>query len=32
VDAFNPVHVQARNMDSAGLKKDFNKDFSFWGG
>jgi uroporphyrinogen decarboxylase len=32
VDALNPVQVQARGMDSAGLKKDFGKDLSFWGG
>jgi len=32
VDALNPVQVQARNMDSAGLKKDFGKDMGFWGG
>jgi len=32
VDAINPVQIQARNMDSAGLKKDFGRDLSFWGG
>jgi uroporphyrinogen decarboxylase len=32
VDALNPVQVQARNMDSAGLKRDFGKQLSFWGG
>ena len=32
VDALNPVQIQARNMDSAGLKKDFGKDLCFWGG
>ena len=32
VDALNPVQVQAKNMDSAGLKKDYGKDLSFWGG
>lgn len=32
VDALNPVQIQARNMDSAALKRDFGKDLSFWGG
>ena len=32
VDALNPVQVQARNMGSAGLKKDFGRDLGFWGG
>jgi uroporphyrinogen decarboxylase len=32
VDALNPVQIQARNMDSAGLKKDFGDRLSFWGG
>jgi uroporphyrinogen decarboxylase len=32
IDALNPVQIQARNMDSAGLKRDFGKDLSFWGG
>ena len=32
IDALNPVQVQARDMDSAGLKRDFGRDLSFWGG
>jgi uroporphyrinogen decarboxylase len=32
VDAINPVQVQAKDMGSAGLKRDFGKDLSFWGG
>jgi uroporphyrinogen decarboxylase len=32
VDILNPVQVNAANMDSADLKRDFGKDISFWGG
>jgi uroporphyrinogen decarboxylase len=32
VDILNPVQIQARNMDSADLKRDFGKDLTFWGG
>lgn len=32
VDAINPVQVQAANMDSKRLKKEFGKDLVFWGG
>ena len=32
VDALNPVQIQARDMDSARLKKDFGGKMSFWGG
>jgi uroporphyrinogen decarboxylase len=32
VDAINPVQIQAKNMGSAQLKKDFGRDLSFWGG
>lgn len=32
VDILNPVQIQAKNMDSADLKRDFGKDLSFWGG
>jgi uroporphyrinogen decarboxylase len=32
VDILNPVQVSARGMDSAGLKKDFGNDLTFWGG
>ena len=32
VDILNPVQVNAANMDSAQLKRDYGKDLSFWGG
>jgi uroporphyrinogen decarboxylase len=32
VDAINPVQIQARNMGSAELKRDFGRDLCFWGG
>lgn len=32
VDAINPVQLSAAGMDSAGLKKDFGKGITFWGG
>jgi uroporphyrinogen decarboxylase len=32
VDILNPVQVNAANMDSAALKRDFGKDICFWGG
>lgn len=32
VDILNPVQVNAKNMDSAKLKKEFGKDIVFWGG
>ncbi len=32
VDALNPVQVNAANMDTARLKRDFGKDIAFWGG
>jgi len=32
VDILNPVQVNAANMDSANLKRDFGKDICFWGG
>jgi uroporphyrinogen decarboxylase len=32
VDIINPVQVSAAGMDSAGLKKRFGKNLSFWGG
>jgi uroporphyrinogen decarboxylase len=32
VDILNPVQVNAANMDSAELKRDYGKDLSFWGG
>ncbi len=32
VDILNPVQVNAADMDSARLKKEFGKDLTFWGG
>lgn len=32
VDALNPVQVNARDMDSAKLKREFGSDITFWGG
>jgi len=32
VDILNPVQVNAAEMDSARLKKEFGKDLTFWGG
>lgn len=32
VEILNPVQIQADNMDSADLKKDFGKYLTFWGG
>jgi uroporphyrinogen decarboxylase len=32
LDAINPVQISCRGMDAAGLKKDFGKDITFWGG
>jgi uroporphyrinogen decarboxylase len=32
VEILNPVQLHAVGMDSAGLKKDFGKDLTFWGG
>lgn len=32
IDILNPVQFTARDMDSAGLKKDFGRDLTFWGG
>ena len=32
VDILNPVHVTARGMEPAALKRDFGKDIAFWGG
>jgi len=31
-DILNPVQTSARDMDPVGLKKDFGKDVTFWGG
>ncbi len=32
IDILNPVHVTATGMDPAGLKRDFGRDLTFWGG
>lgn len=32
VDILNPVQVNAANMDSAELKREYGKDICFWGG
>jgi uroporphyrinogen decarboxylase len=32
LDAINPVQVSGKDMDAAGLKRDFGKDLTFWGG
>ncbi len=32
ISALNPVQVSAFGMESAGLKRDFGKDITFWGG
>jgi len=32
VDAINPVQVNAANMDTKGLKRDFGDALTFWGG
>jgi uroporphyrinogen decarboxylase len=32
VEIINPVQTSARGMDPAGLKREFGKDLTFWGG
>ena len=32
VDILNPIQVSAAGMDSAGLKRDFGSELTFWGG
>ena len=32
LDAINPVQISCRGMDAEGLKRDFGKDLTFWGG
>ena len=32
LDAINPVQITCRGMDAGGLKADFGKDLTFWGG
>jgi uroporphyrinogen decarboxylase len=31
-DAVNPVQISCKGMDATGLKRDFGKDITFWGG
>ena len=32
LDAINPVQITCRGMDAAGLKRDFGRQLTFWGG
>jgi uroporphyrinogen decarboxylase len=32
LDAINPVQITCKGMEAAGLKRDFGKDLTFWGG
>lgn len=32
LDAINPVQITCRGMDAAGLKRDFGREITFWGG
>ncbi len=32
LDTINPVQIACRGMDAAGLKRDFGRDITFWGG
>ena len=32
LDAINPVQITCSGMEAAGLKRDFGKDITFWGG
>ena len=32
LDAVNPVQITCKGMDATGLKRDFGKDITFWGG
>jgi len=32
LDAVNPVQISCKGMDAVGLKRDFGKDITFWGG
>jgi uroporphyrinogen decarboxylase len=32
VDILNPIHIRARDMQPAALKRDFGRDLVFWGG
>ncbi len=32
LDAVNPVQINCKGMEAGGLKRDFGKDLTFWGG
>jgi uroporphyrinogen decarboxylase len=32
LDAINPVQISCRGMEADGLKRDFGRDLTFWGG
>ena len=32
LDAINPVQISCKGMEAAGLKRDFGRDLTFWGG
>ena len=32
VEILNPIHIRAKDMEPAGLKRDFGQDLAFWGG
>jgi len=32
VEILNPIHIRAKDMEPAGLKRDFGRDLVFWGG
>jgi uroporphyrinogen decarboxylase len=32
VDILNPIHIRAKDMEPAALKRDFGRDLVFWGG
>jgi uroporphyrinogen decarboxylase len=32
LDAINPVQINCKGMEAEGLKRDFGKDITFWGG
>jgi len=32
LDAVNPVQISCKGMEAEGLKRDFGKDITFWGG
>jgi uroporphyrinogen decarboxylase len=32
VDILNPIHIRAKHMEPAGLKRDYGQDLVFWGG